>query len=63
MEKEIETIIKTQDNIYVRISDWQEDMVWVSLQARQCNMYLSLTREEAQKVMAGLQSVLDKETV
>jgi hypothetical protein len=63
MKEEIETVIHTEDEIRLAVSEWQEDGVWISLQGRQSNMYVTLTQAEAEKLSEGLLKILNKEVV
>jgi len=55
---EIETIVHTESNIRISVSQFDED-VWLSLQGRDANMHTVLTSKEARLIMEGLKSVLD----
>jgi len=55
---EIETIVHTESNIRISVSQFDED-VWLSLQGRDANMHTVLTSKEARRIMEGLKSVLD----
>jgi hypothetical protein len=61
MKEEIETIINTEDEIRLSVSRWEENKVWISIQARQSTMYLTLTQAEAKKLSEGLLKILNKE--
>jgi hypothetical protein len=63
MKEEIETIINTEDEIRLAVSEWEENKVWISIQARQSTMYLTLTQAEAEKLSEGLLKILNKEVV
>ena len=63
MKEEIETVIHTEDKIRLAVSEWQEDGVWISLQGRQSNMYVTLTQAEAEKLFKGLLKILNKEVL
>ena len=57
MTNEIETSFNTEAE--VRISaDQYEDGVWLSLQGRRASMSVPMTRSEAEKLLANLQTVL-----
>jgi len=61
MANEIEVIIKTQDGVRVSIDSWDEGGAWLHLSMRHGTAAAVLTREEAQKLLAGLQAVLAEE--
>ena len=61
MTTEIETTIYTQDDVRVHIGEWDDGGVWLSLQARGSSQYTSLSREEAEQMLKGLQAILAKE--
>lgn len=55
---EIETIIRTKDGNRVSVDQFDEG-VWLHLSLRNGTAHVVLTREEAAKVVAGLQAVLE----
>ena len=66
---ETEIVIKTEDGLRVSASNWdeggawlhlQEDGAWLHLQGRGATMSAVLTRDEAQRLVAGLQAILAK---
>jgi hypothetical protein len=57
----IETIIKTTQGNRVSVSEWDDGGAWLHLQLRGSTAYTSLTREEAEQLLAGLQAILAKE--
>jgi hypothetical protein len=61
MKTEIETIIRTEDEVRLSVSEWDETGVWLSLQASHGSFNVTLTKSEAQQLLAGLQAVLAKE--
>ena len=61
MSNEIETVISTEHGVRVNVSEWDEGSVWLHLQGRGSSMYCSLTRNEAEQMLAGLQAILAKE--
>ena len=61
MSNEIETTFYTEDNVRVHVGEWDDGGAWISLAVRGGSAYTALTRTEAQKLLAGLQAVLDKE--
>ena len=63
MSNEIETVIKTSDGLTINVSEWDEGGVWISLAHRHGSVYNSLTRAEAQQLIAGLEAILAKGAV
>jgi len=61
MSQEIETIISTENGVRVSVSEWYDGCVWLSLINRGSSAYTSLTRAEADQLLAGLQAILSKE--
>jgi len=61
MNKDIETIIKTEDGLRVSASNWDEGGAWLHLQGRGASMNAVLTRDEAQQLVDGLQAILNAE--
>lgn len=59
--KDIETTIYTEKDVRVHIDEWDDGGVWLSLQGRGASMHTTLTRAEAEKMLAGLQAILAKE--
>ena len=61
MNKDIETTIYLQDGERISIDEWDNGGAWLSLQVSGARAYTALTRDEAQKLLAGLQAILAKE--
>lgn len=61
MTNEIETIIKTEKGVRVSIDSWDEGGAWLHLQVRGGSAYATLTRAEAEQLLAGLQLILAQE--
>jgi hypothetical protein len=61
MKTEIETIIRTEDEVRLSVSEWDETGVWMGLQASHGSFNVTLTRAEAEQLLVGLQAVLAKE--
>lgn len=59
MNDEIEANIKTADGVSVSVSEY-DDGAWINIMTRHGSAYTPLTREEAEQLMAGLQSILAK---
>lgn len=60
-EIEVEVIIKTEDGVRVSIDSWDNGGAWLHMSMRHGTAAAVLTREEAQKLLAGLQAVLAEE--
>jgi len=58
MENEIETSIKTEDGVKVSLSSWDDGGAWLHLQLRGGTAYAVLTKDEAQRLLEGLQAIL-----
>jgi len=52
--------ISTKNNVRVSVSEWDDGGVWMFLQGRQASMSTTLTREEAQQLVANLQLLLEQ---
>lgn len=61
MSNEITTTIYTEDQVRISVDEWDEGGVWLSLQGRGASMYATMTRKEAEQILAGLQTLLSKE--
>jgi len=59
-KNEIETVIKTAGDGTLSISEWDDGGAWVSMMHRHGSTYISLTRAEAEQLLAGLQEILAK---
>jgi hypothetical protein len=59
--KDIETTIHTDDGVRVSVDEWDDGGVWLHLQGRGASMHCTLTRAEAEQMLAGLQAILAKE--
>jgi hypothetical protein len=57
MKNDIETSIQTKDGARVG-ADQYDESIWLSLQGRRASMHVILTREEAEQLLANLQTVL-----
>lgn len=62
MNEEIETVVKTKTGIAISVSNWDGGGAWVSIMQRHFNFSTQLTRDEAQKLVAGLQAVLGEKS-
>ena len=61
MTTEIETTIRTEDDVRLYVSEWDDGGAWLNLRTGNANMSAVLTRAEAQQLMEGLQAILAKE--
>ena len=61
MKLEIETTVTTERGDRVTVCQWDEGGVWLHLQLRGCTAHTTLTRTEAEKILAGLQAILAQE--
>ena len=61
MSEEIETTIHTDDDVRVYVSEWDDGGAWLRMSGQHGAMYTSLTREQAQQLLEGLQAVLARE--
>lgn len=58
MKLEIETTVTTERGDRVTVCEWDEGGVWLHLQLRGCTAHTTLTRTEAEQILAGLQAIL-----
>ena len=58
---DIKTIIRTVDGKRVSVSQWDDGGAWLHMQLHGSTAYTALTREEAEQLLQGLQSILSKE--
>ena len=61
MKLEIETTVTTERGDRVTVCQWDEGGVWLHLQLRGCTAHTTLTRTEAEQILAGLQAILAQE--
>jgi hypothetical protein len=59
--EDIETTIYTEENVRISVDEWDNGGVWLGLQGRGASMHCTLTRAEAEQILAGLQTILKKE--
>ena len=57
---EINTTFYTEEKVRISVDD-HSDGVWLSLQAMGASMYAVLTRAEAERMLEGLQAILEKD--
>ena len=62
MSEEIETVVKTSTGISISVSEWDGGGAWISIMQRHFNFSTALTRDEAQKLIEGLQLVLGEKS-
>lgn len=62
MSEEIETVVKTATGLSISVSNWDEGGAWISILQRHFNFSSPLTRDEAQKLVAGLQLALGEKS-
>jgi hypothetical protein len=56
----IEVEIKTETGVNVYMSEWDDGGAWIRLGVYSGSMYTSLTREQAEQMLKGLQVILEK---
>ena len=61
MTNEIEVTIYTEDQSRVSLSEWDDGGAWLKIGVKSGGAYTTLTRDEAQQLLAGLQAILAKE--
>jgi hypothetical protein len=62
-EKEISVTVFTATDFRIYLDEWDNGGVWFSLRDDRSSIHTPLTRKEAQQMLAGLQSILEKEEV
>jgi len=61
MNNEIETTIYTEEGVRISVDEWDEGGVWLSLRNSGASLYTTMTRSDAEQLLAGLQKILNKE--
>jgi hypothetical protein len=61
MTNEISVTVYTKDDSRVSLSEWDDGGAWLKIGVRSGSAYTTLTREEAQQLLVGLQAILEKE--
>jgi hypothetical protein len=61
MNNEIETTIYTEEGVRISVDEWDEGGVWLSLRNNGASLYTTMTRADAEQLLAGLQKILSKE--
>ena len=57
----IEVEIKSQTDVNVFVSEWDEGGAWIRLGVHNGSIYTSLTHKQAEKLVETLQAILAKE--
>ena len=60
MTNEISVTVYTKDDSRVSLSEWDDGGAWLKIGVRSGSAYTTLTREEAQQLLVGLQAILEK---
>jgi hypothetical protein len=61
MNNEIETTIYTEEGVRISVDEWDDGGVWLSLRNSGASLYTTMTRADAEQLLAGLQKILSKE--
>ena len=61
MTNEIETTIYTEEGVRISVDEWDDGGVWLSLRNNGASLYTTMTRADAEQLLAGLQKILSKE--
>jgi hypothetical protein len=61
MTNEISVTVYTKDDSRVSLSEWDDGGAWLKIGVRSGSAYTTLTLEEAQQLLVGLQAILEKE--
>jgi len=61
MNNEIETTIYTEEGVRISVDEWDDGGVWLSLRNSGASLYTTMTRSDAEQLLAGLQKILSKE--
>ena len=61
MSEELEVNVVTQSGGRLSMSEWDDGSVWVHLSFRSGTAHTIIDREEAKRLLAGLQAILEKE--
>jgi hypothetical protein len=57
----MQTVIHTESNTRIYVDEWDNGNVWLSIHSERSTMNTPLTRKEAEQLLQGLQSILEKE--
>ena len=58
MNNEIETTIETEDGVKISVCQWDDGGAWLHLHMKSGTAYAALTKDEAQRLLEGLQAIL-----
>lgn len=58
--KSLETVFRTADDVRISIDEWDDGGVWLHLQGRNGSTHTTLTRDEAQQLLSGLEAILNR---
>ena len=61
MKLELETTVTTERGDRITVCQWDDGGAWLHLQLRGCTAHTTLTRTEAEQILAGLQAILAQE--
>jgi len=61
MTNEIETTIYTEEGVRISVDEWDDGGVWLSIRNNGASLYTTMTRADAEQLLAGLQKILNKE--
>ena len=61
MTNEIEKTIYTEEGVRISVDEWDDGGVWLSLRNNGASLYTTMTRTDAEQLLAGLQKILSKE--
>jgi hypothetical protein len=61
MNNEIETTIYTEEGVRISVDEWDDGGVWLSIRNNGASIYATMTRADAEQILAGLQKILNKE--
>jgi len=62
MNEDFEMVVKTETGLSISVSGWDEGGAWLSILQRHFNFSTPLKRNEAQKLVAGLQAALGEKS-
>lgn len=62
-KKEVTITVYTETDFRIHIDEWDSGGIWFSLRNDRSSVHTPLTRKEAQQMLEGLQSILEKDEV
>lgn len=62
-KKEVTVSVYTETDFRIHIDEWDSGGIWFSLRNDRSSIHTPLTRKEAQQMLEGLQSILEKDEV